>query len=116
MSLRAVSSPPLSCSGDMYSGVPSSAAPPLKSSDRPASPKSVTLTFPFSSIITFEGLRSRWMTPASCAAASPAHNCRAISVALSAGRRPKRLMTEESSSPRTYSIERKWSPSLSPMS
>ena len=40
---------------------------------------------PRPSIITFAGLRSRWRTPRSCAAASPAQICRAISSALVPG-------------------------------
>ena len=43
--------------------------------------------------------------PFVCAAARPAHSFRAISVALSAGRRPMRRNRLPRSSPSTYSIE-----------
>ena len=47
-------------------------------------------TRPAPSSMTLAGLRSRWSTPRSCAAASPAQSCRAISAALSSGKRPMR--------------------------
>ena len=42
-------------------------------------------------IMMFCGLRSRWITPRSWAAARPAHSLRAVSSALSAGSRPMRV-------------------------
>ncbi len=74
----------------------------------PARPKSVILARPRPSIMTLAGFRSRCSTPSSCAAASPAHSCRAISTALSSGSRPMRRSSDARSSPSTYSIERKW--------
>ena len=68
--------------------------------------ESVMRARPLPSIITFAGLRSRWMTPRSCAAARPAHSRRAISRALSRGRRPMRRRSVARSSPSMYSIER----------
>ena len=52
------------------------------------------------------GFRSRCSTPRSCAAASPAQICRAISIALSSGSRPMRRSSDDRSSPSTYSIVR----------
>ena len=57
--------------------------------------------------MTLAGFRSRWSTPRSCAAASPAQICRAISSARSSGNRPMRRSSDARSSPSTYSIERK---------
>ena len=45
--------------------------------------------------MTLAGLRSRWMTSRSCAAASPAQICRAISSARSSGNRPTRLSSDD---------------------
>ena len=81
-----------------------------------AIPKSAMRTSPFPSSITFAGFRSRCSTPFSCAAAIPAHSCRAICTALSGGIRPKRRSDEDRSSPSTYSIVRKRRPSASPRS
>src|ERR1022692_1943258 len=55
-----------------------------------ASPKSMMTTSPRLFIMMFCGFRSRWMMPRSWAAASPAQSLRAVSRALSAGRRPMR--------------------------
>ena len=52
-------------------------------------------TSPFPSSITFAGFRSRCSTPFSCAAATPAHSCRAICTALSGGIRPNRRSDED---------------------
>ena len=43
-----------------------------------ARPKSITRTWPAPSSMTFAGFRSRCSTPRSCAAARPAHSCRAM--------------------------------------
>ena len=56
-----------------------------------ARPKSMMTTSPRLFIMMFCGLRSRWITPRSWAAASPAQSLRAVSRALSAGRRPMRV-------------------------
>ena len=64
----------------------------------------------------FCGFRSRWITPRSCAAARPAQSLRAVSSALSAGRRPMRVSSDARSSPSTYSMEMNGIPSTSPMS
>ena len=72
----------------------------------PANPKSVISTWPRPSSMMLAGFRSRCSTPLSWAAARPAHSRRAISSALSPGRRPMRRSSERRSSPSTYSIER----------
>jgi hypothetical protein len=67
-------------------------------------------------MITFAGLRSRWMTPPSCAAATPAASCRAIDMnsPASSGRRRIRCV---SVSPSQYSMTMKGTPSgVSPTS
>src|SRR3954470_23728941 len=56
-----------------------------------ARPKSLITSSPCLLIMMFCGLRSRWMTPRSWAAASPAQSLRAASSALSDGRRPIRV-------------------------
>ena len=73
----------------------------------PARPKSMISTSPRPSSMMLAGFRSRCSTPLSCAAASPAQILRAISSALSEGRRPMRRSSDDRSSPSTYSIERK---------
>ena len=78
----------------------------IASPDAPARPKSVMRTCPSPSSMTLAGLRSRWTTPRSCAAARPAQIWRAISSARSSGKRPMRRSSEARSSPSTYSIER----------
>ena len=60
----------------MYCGVPAISAP--ASAAAVAMPKSVMRTSPLPSSITLAGFRSRCSTPRSCAAATPAHSCRAI--------------------------------------
>jgi hypothetical protein len=47
-----------------------------------ASPKSSTLTVPSGRTLMFAGFRSRWMTPASCAASSASAICLAMDDAL----------------------------------
>ncbi len=91
MSVAGVTSPPVTCSGAMYSGVPRTPASPVSLSSPPpaaesaqATPKSVMAT----RVVSVEGspgasalgtsmtlllLKSRWTTPSACAAASPAH-------------------------------------------
>ncbi len=65
---------PSHCSGDMYSGVPTSAPVAVRTVAWCASlaiPKSTTIARLRSrEMMMFSGLRSRWITPASCAAAS----------------------------------------------
>ena len=76
MSARWSTGSPASCSGAMYSGVPTTPcvrAPVLSSASVRAMPKSVSTTRPLRSISTFAGFRSRCTTPAACAAASPSH-------------------------------------------
>src|SRR6185503_3335490 len=77
MSLRRSTAPPIACSGAMYSGVPIATPGLVSWRSRPAlraMPKSSTLTksaLPSRETRkTFSGLRSRWTTPAECAAAS----------------------------------------------
>ena len=70
----------------MYCGVPANSL--ASSPAAVAMPKSVMRTLPSPSIITLAGLRSRCRTPRSCAAATPAHSCRAIWTALSCGMPP----------------------------
>ena len=86
MSVRASTSCPRACSGDMYAGVPtttpasvfSTACVCLGVGDLRrrgasfASPKSSTFTNPSGRSITFSGLMSRWTMPAACAALSAA--------------------------------------------
>ena len=87
-----VCSPSPACSGAMYGGVPAirptvasvntepDGTPPTSGSlswesvaplPARANPKSMTNTSPSSATITFSGLKSRWMSPCWCAAASP---------------------------------------------
>ena len=84
---------------------------------RAARPKSVRRALPRPSSMTLAGFRSRCRTPFSCAAASPAQSCRAISSALSRGEpadAPQQRATGPRR-PRTPSRGRCW-PSASPMS
>ncbi len=50
-----------------------------------ASPKSKTFTLPSSVILILAGFRSRWITPASCAASNASAICFAIGSASSSG-------------------------------
>ena len=61
----------------------------------PARPKSVMRIRPLPSSMMFAGFRSRWTTPRSCAAASPAQICRASSIARSCGKRPMRRSSDD---------------------
>ena len=75
--------------------------------DTAARPKSMMRTSPPASIMMLAGLKSRCSTPFACAAASPAHSFRAISIPLSTGSRPMRFSSAARSSPSTYSIDRR---------
>ena len=52
-----------------------------------ARPKSRIFTRPSLASMMFSGLRSRWTTPAACAAARPSATCAAISISLRTGTR-----------------------------
>ena len=77
MSARGPSSSPRTCSGDMYSTVPTSmpcwviVGSPLAR----AMPKSSSLIVPSCSTITLAGLRSRWIRPALWTSASAEVSC-----------------------------------------
>ena len=119
MSVRLSTGWPLACSGLMYAAVPRT-TPAIVPSDvmvidesRPdpstarafARPKSSTLTTPSGVILMFEGLRSRWMTPAPWAASSASAICRAMSSA-SGSRSGPRSTRSCSVSPSTNSSTR----------
>jgi hypothetical protein len=103
------------CSGDMYRGVPMIC--PVRVSSSPmaaeaslARPKSMSLgSSPLSASaqrMTFDGLMSRWMTPAWCAASSAQHSRRAMLMARTSSSRPARSASA-SVGPGTNSITRK---------
>jgi hypothetical protein len=76
----------------------------------PAIPKSTTIARSLASS-TFEGLRSRWITPAACAAASPPATSRSTrKVSGRTGSRPSRA---DIASPAMYSIVMKQPPESS---
>ena len=77
----------------------------------PASPKSVMRTSPAPVDHHVRGLQVAMQHAAFVRRASPAQSCRAISIALSRGRRPMRRSSDARSSPSTYSIERNCWPS-----
>jgi hypothetical protein len=79
-------------------------------------PKSMIRAWPSGSIMTFSGFRSRWTTPASCAATRPAAICFAIFSASGTGRRPRSCRTVARSRPSTYGIVMYLMPSTSPRS
>ena len=54
-----------------------------------ARPKSVTCGSPSASISTFDGLRSRWITPSSCAYANASATAAAMRAASSGGSAPR---------------------------
>ena len=100
MSVRLSTVFPRACSGDIYAAVPMitpiCVAPAVSVGDCDGSPsglgssafarpKSNTLTVPSSRTLMFAGLRSRWITPASCAASSASAICFAIGRASSSG-------------------------------
>ena len=100
MSARLSTGFPRACSGDMYAAVPMITpicvaaavsvgdwlgSPSGLGSSAFANPKSSTLTVPSSRTLMFAGLRSRWITPASCAASSASAICLPIGSASSSG-------------------------------
>ncbi len=77
----------------MYAGEPTSAPVTVirsPGSSTRAMPKSISFRTPSSRTITFSGLRSRWMTPASCACPSARASCWITSAASSGGKRRSR--------------------------
>src|SRR6266540_3785540 len=110
-SLRASSSMPESCSGDMYSGVPIDIPSLVNPSSfdwfaSRAMPKSITLSTPLGSTTMFWGLMSRWITPCSCATSSARHSCLPIVRVTDTGSGPRVLMSCFRDVPSTYSIVR----------
>jgi len=82
-----------------------------------ARPKSSSFTSPPSPIITFSGFTSRWITPASCAAARPRAIPRAIRAASASGSlAPAACITARSERPVTRSMAMNTSPPISPTS
>ena len=104
----------------MYAGVPtmppSVFAPPAAPAAACAIPKSVTTTRLSLATSTLSGLRSRWTTPAECAADMPAQTSFTMWSTSASGSLPRLAITLESASPSTNSIVRNFSPSCSPMS
>ena len=137
MSARWSTSSPRNCSGAMYSSVPTmepaivrpavwgfwgSSTPGFPGARRDvadrAIPKSMMRAWsvPVSTMM-LAGLRSRWTTPAWCAARSPDTTPRATVSTCSTGRPPSFFFRiEESSTPSTYGIVMYLMPSISPMS
>ena len=130
----ASTAPPVICSGDMYGTVPITgrARSPCCSCEaasrandsgpagpgrftRVAMPKSSTLTGPSGVTITFDGFRSRWITPRRCATATASAISTAIFNAWSSGGRPSHIRSA-SVRPGTSSITRNLVPSTSPTS
>jgi hypothetical protein len=68
---------------------PALPAPPASTSF--ANPKSSTFTVPSARTLMLAGLRSRWTTPASCAASSASAICFAIGSASSSGIGPRAM-------------------------
>ena len=117
MSVRASTSCPRACSGDMYAAVPTTtpasvfstrcvlSAPAISAVDTAsfASPKSSTFTKASGRSITFSGLMSRCTMPDACAALRAAATWIAMS---SAARIDSRVVASRrrSVSPSTYSI------------
>ncbi len=64
-----------------------------------AMPKSITLTSPLRVTMTFAGLMSRWITPATCAYASASQIFSATSTACGTVKRPPALMKSSSVRP-----------------
>ena len=100
MSARLSTVLPRACSGDIYAAVPMitpiwvaaavsvgdwDGSPSGLGSSALANPKSSTFTVPSSLTFTLAGLRSRWMTPASCAASKASAICLAMGSASSSG-------------------------------
>ncbi len=121
-SVRASTSRPRACSGDMYATVPSTAPGAERVGSTPiglqvllpspgtgrnaARPKSRTFTCPLPSTMTLPGLMSRWTTPRACAAARASATCRTIST-VSGTSGARSLRNAESVRPATYSIAMK---------
>ena len=108
-------------SGAMYSGLPSCTPAGVAIRDpggsakrweclewnvscRRQTPKSMTLTSPSGSTITFEGVRSRWMTPKSCATSRARQICSPIFTTASASIPPTRARRSRRFSPRRFSM------------
>ena len=125
VSLRPSSVSPASCSGLMYSGVPTT-SPVLVTFWASlfaafAIPKSTTFTQSvpsrFFANMMLSGLRSRWTIPMSCATLSASAVWRVMSPARVGVSAPSSLITFVSDGPSTYSIARKIMPSsVSPKS
>jgi hypothetical protein len=119
MSVRTSILPPrVICSGAMYFGEPMNEPSCVRSS--PSIESSPTIfTMPKSTIftssspsrprssMTFEGLRSRWMTPWACASVSPRAICRTMWTVSLVGRDTRSVMRRASVSPEQNSIEMK---------
>ena len=75
--------------------MPRRAGPPVER----AMPKSMIIASPSVSTMMLAGFRSRWTTPAACAAASPDIIDRAMRRVVSTGSFPSRLRMEARSSP-----------------
>ncbi|MGC4116727.1 MAG: hypothetical protein QM765_19630 [Myxococcales bacterium] len=116
-SLRASSGSPETCSGLMYKGVPTKSPRPVlflsdaaerRASASLAMPKSTTLTKSSPSrvrkSITFAGLTSRWMMPASCASASERSSWMPTVTARRSLSAPSAASTCARSRPGTYSM------------
>ena len=88
MSLRPSTGWPCACSGEMYAAVPNTAdvcGAVCGPATIRAIPKSMTLTSPLRVTMTFAGLMSRWITPATCAYASASQIFSATSTACGSG-------------------------------
>ena len=82
--------------------------PPSTSSRMRPTPKSRTFTSPSLASMTLDGFRSRWTTPARCAASSPVAIWAAIAAAQATGSRPASASasSDDSGTPSMYSITR----------
>ena len=102
MSERTSAKPPRSSSGAMYPGVPNTVPAMVNEVANfavsssvfcpgifLARPKSSTLTVKSGRSLMLAGLRSRWMTPASCAYSSAAASCSAMYMTCSYGIGPR---------------------------
>jgi hypothetical protein len=121
MSVRASTLLPSSCSGAMYGGLPKtapaavsvavvSAAADTEPRSKCATPKSRIFSSPSAVSCRFEGLRSRWITPCSCAATSPRASCEPRRITSFSGSGPLRS-SYSSVGPTTSSITKKSTPS-----
>ena len=111
---------PSTCSGEMYSGVPTTvpavAWPRSLGRRALAMPKSVRTTRPSFPSMTLSGLRSRCSTPARWAAPRPAHTSVAIAMVAAGVTRPSRSRRARSDSPSMSSMVKKQSLRSCPMS